>query len=285
MQYLFVLSAESASYSLDVSSRNHTDDRDSRTFPQVRSVTLIGHQEKALFEAQDGAGGSFKYMILVGKVGLNMVRCTDEERTQKPPVEPAPHYLYISTATNIFKNNSADAIREKHDNTCTFEPQLLLKPYEEIINDFRVTHTFDETTKQGIADKAEYEANYEAGLFKDLPLDHTLADALNLNRSTFDPRITNEAAESQDAYLKTLGADEKGDEEWTDGDGNKFFEEVSYIGAFGPGYGADNNWIEGWTWLSDAGILDMNAFKAKASGPLRAATFAFAFVLAVLVTS
>jgi len=289
VQFAFVLQNSDGGYAMNVKSSTLDTDffKQPRTHPQVRSVTIIGQTDNnhhALLDVSYAAGGSFKAFLMQGRKIFEHTDCANEEVTQGMPTISRPHFLYVSPY-NIYMNNTKDVTVVSEDDTCEVdimnrsrrmaenasgehhESGWELSYYGDLLGTYRTDRTYDNRREREIA-----EANYEPGIFKDMP-DYS-GKPLNASQGKLDPRLTTEAKQVMVSWMRTLQGSIDGDP-----DDGSFFVPVPYIGAFDAGYGSENNWLEGWTWLAQHDKLAENIFDAA----FRPSHFAV-LVLVVLYT-
>jgi len=279
VQFAFVLQHSEGGYAMNV--KSDTDDtnffKQPRTHPQVRSVTIIGQKDNnhhALLDVSYGAGGSFKAFLMQGRKIFEHTDCSNEEVTQGMPTISRPHFLYVSPF-NIYQNTTPQATVVSEDDTCTVQVMNRtrrlaeegngshgneshhsgweLTYYQDLFNQY-----FQEPSYANRRNREIAEQNYEPGIFKDMP-EYTGKPAGGEAHlpNGIDPRLTDEAKMSMTRWMSELQGSIDGDP-----DDGHFFQHVPYIGAFNNGYGSENNWIEGWTWLAENGKLAENVYNA-----------------------
>jgi len=254
-----------------------------RTHPQVRSVTIIGQPDNSdsLLKVTGASGGSLKTFALQGTNIFEHTNCANEEVVQGLPSISRPHFLYISP-NNIYINLTSDYTMVSSDDTCEVETMnrsrrlaandsesgentWIMNTWEKLLAEYKVVPQYDNRRQREIA-----EANYEPGFFKDMP-----AWSGSLNGSDIDPRITLEARQAMVRWIQTLEGTSDGDP-----DDGTFFEPTPYIGAFSDGYGSENQWLEGWTYVSEYGKIAENEYNA-AFRPGRFAALLLSFAVLV----
>jgi len=268
MQFAFVMTPSYGEHGMLIES--NVDDTNffnqPRTHPQVRSVTMIGQPDSAnhaLLKVTGASGGSLKLFAMQGKNIFEHTECANEEVVQGMPTISRPHFLYVSPY-NIYVNLSSDYTLVSEDDSCEVETMnrtrrlaangsepheetWIMTNWEKLVAEHKVEPEYNNRRNREVA-----EANYEPGFFKDMP-----EWSGTLNGSDIDPRITLEAKQVMVSWINGLADATDGDP-----DDGTFFVPTPYLGAFDDGYGPENQWLEGWTYVSQYGKLAPNEYNA-----------------------